>query len=496
VQTQSGRRVRGALPPLVIKIYSGLSVVFATLSLANAFRGEDIRTVTKGREVGPLYQQLCANCHGENLGGGKARSLTDNVWRFGDDDAAIAKNILHGIPGAGMPGFAAALSEAEAQSFVVFIREMATRKAEPQPKRADPVPFSDEVQRSELHRFRFELIATGLEVPWSIAFLPDGRMLVTERSGRLRVIQDGKLREESVSGVPPVIEKGEGGLMCVLPHPDFAQNRWLYLSFSDPGENDTAMTKIVRGKLREGKLVDVETIYGVPRENYQKGHVNFGSRMLFDGGFLFFTIGERGAVGEAQDLKLPNGKVHRVFHDGKIPPDNPFVNTPGAIASIWSYGNRNPQGLARDPRSGKLWETEHGPRGGDELNLIQRGKNYGWPVITFGMNYDGTAITEHTEKPGMEQPVVHWTPSIAISPVTVSTSDKFPKWKNQLLVGSLAQQKLLRIVVEHGKATHQEEVFKNLGRIRDIQTGPDGLIYLALEPPGQPGRIVRLVPVD
>ncbi|HEX2854530.1 MAG TPA: PQQ-dependent sugar dehydrogenase [Opitutaceae bacterium] len=473
-----------------------LLLALPALSFANAIRGEDIRTISKGRDVGALYQQLCASCHGEKLTGSKARSLTDNVWRFGGEDAAIAKNIREGIPGAGMPGFAAALSEAEAQAFVVFIREMATRKTEPEPKQADPMPFPGEIQRSELHNFRFELVAAGLEVPWSIAFLPDGRMLVTERSGRLRVIENGKLLAEPVSGIPAVIEKGEGGLMCVVPHPDFAQNQWLYLSFSDPGENETAMTKIVRGKFRDGKFAEPEAIYAAPRETYQKGHVNFGSRMLFDGDHLFFTIGERGAVGEAQDLKLPNGKVHRVFHDGKIPPDNPFVNSAGAIASIWSYGNRNPQGLARDPRNGDLWETEHGPRGGDELNLIQRGRNYGWPVVTFGMNYDGTAITEHTEKPGMEQPVVHWTPSIAVSPVTVCTADKFPRWKNQLLVGSLAQQKLLRIVTENGKATHQEEIFRNLGRIRDIQVGPDGLIYLAFEPPGQPGRIARLVPAE
>jgi glucose/arabinose dehydrogenase len=195
-------------------------------------------------------------------------------------------------------------------------------------------------------------------------------------------------------------------------------------------------------------------------------------------------------------VKLPNGKVHRVFHDGRIPPDNPFVNTPGAVASIWCYGSRNPQGLAFDPRTGQLWETEHGPRGGDELNLIERGKNYGWPVITYGINYDGTAITERTEQAGMEQPVAHWTPSIAVAPVTIYTGDKFPRWKNQLLVGSLAQQKFLRIVVENGKATQQEEVFKNIGRIRDIQTGPDGFIYVAFEPPGQPGRIARLVPAD
>jgi glucose/arabinose dehydrogenase len=492
------RRGESAAPLVFKKSFSGFSswLACAALLLGGVARADDIRAVTKGREVGPLYQQLCANCHGENLTGSKAGSLTDNVWRFGGEDATIARNILQGIPGSGMPGFAAALSEAEAQAFVVFIREVATRKVEPQPKQAEPLPFPHEVQHSELHDFRFEPVADGLQVPWSLAFLPDGRLLVTERAGRLRAIQDGKLLPDPIEGIPAVIEKGEGGLMCVLPHPDFAHNHWLYLSFSDPGENETAMTKIVRGKLCGGKFVEAETIFSFPREKYQKGFVNFGSRLVFDGDYLFFTVGERGSVGEAQDLTLPNGKVHRVFHDGKIPPDNPFVHTPGAMASIWSYGHRNPQGLARDFQTGELWETEHGPRGGDELNRIEPGKNYGWPAITYGMNYDGTAITEHTEEAGMEQPVVHWTPSIAVCPVTIYTGDKFPKWKNQLLVGSLAQQKFLRLVTENGKVTHQEEVFKNRGRIRDIQVGPDGLIYLAFEPPGQPGRIARLVPAD
>jgi glucose/arabinose dehydrogenase len=240
--------------------------------------------------------------------------------------------------------------------------------------------------------------------------------------------------------------------------------------------------------------VDHETILSAPAASYSPKGINFGSRLVFDGDYLFLTFGERGEVGQAQDLSRPNGKVHRVFHDGRIPPDNPFVATPGAVTSIWSYGHRNPQGLARNPADGGLWETEHGPRGGDELNHVRRGRNYGWPVITYGMNYDATPVSALTAREGMEQPVLHWTPSIAVSPIHFYTGDAFPKWKNQLFVGALAQQELRRMVVERDRVVHQETILANLGRVRDVITGPDGLLYVALELPGEPGSIVRLVP--
>jgi glucose/arabinose dehydrogenase len=260
------------------------------------------------------------------------------------------------------------------------------------------------------------------------------------------------------------------------------------------------MTKIIRGRLRDNRLVDQETIFSVPTSSYQKSHVLFGGRLAFHDGHLFFSVGERGleegSVGEAQDLSVAVGKIHRVFPDGSVPADNPFVNTPGAMRSIWAYGVRNPQGLAFDPRQGDLWESEHGPRGGDELNRIVRGANYGWPVVTYGMNYDGTPISDKTHAPGMVDPVLYWTPSIAVSEIEFYTGNRFPKWKNNLFVGSLAQQKFLRLVVEKGKVVHREEIFERLGRVRDIKTGPDGLIYLALEFIGKPGRVVRLVPAD
>jgi glucose/arabinose dehydrogenase len=450
------------------------------------------------RDVGALYTQLCANCHGEKLEGGKGGSLRGNPWKHGGDDESLARSIRDGFPNTGMPAFRVTISEAETQALIVFLRETATRAVDPQPASEGQLPR--DIVRSQEHAFRIESLAEGLEVPWSIAFLPDGRMLVTERAGRLRVIEHGKLRPELIGGLPPIVATGESGLLSVVAHPKFAENHWIYLSFCEPGDNDTAMTKIIRARLRGWELVEHETIFEIPREQYPPGYVLFGGRLVFAGDALFFSVGVRGLdeapARTAQDLTRATGKIHRVFADGRIPPDNPFVGTPGAVGSIWALGVRNPQGLAIDPRDGTLWETEHGPRGGDELNHIERGKNYGWPLVTAGMNYDGTPISDRKSAPGFESPVVDWTPSIAVSELEFYTGDKFPHWKHQAFVGSLAAQKLLRLVVRDGHVTHYEEVFKGLGRIRDIKTGPDGLIYIAMENIGKPGRILRLVPAD
>jgi glucose/arabinose dehydrogenase len=335
-------------------------------------------------------------------------------------------------------------------------------------------------------------VVEGVVFPWSVAFLPDGRMLVTEKAGRLRIVDKGELQAAPIGGVPAVWSGGQGGLLDVAVHPEYATNGWIYLSFSDPGGNGTAMTRVVRGKLRDGQFVEQQTIFQAPIHLYRRGEVHFGSRFVFDGnGRLFFSIGERGQGADAQDLSRPNGKVHRINEDGTIPADNPFVSASGAVPSIYSYGNRNPQGLARHPVTGELWEVEHGPRGGDELNLIQPGRNYGWPVITYGMNYDGSPMTDKTAQDGMEQPVTYWVPSIAVCAIDFYTGSQFPEWKNHLLLGALAQQELRRLVIEGRQVTHQEVLFKNVGRVRDVVSAPDGYIYVAFN---QPDRIARLVP--
>lgn len=451
-----------------------------------------------GRDAAQIYGELCSGCHGQYLEGGKGGSLIKNKWQHGNKEEELFSSIRSGYPANGMPGFTQAINPAETRALVAYIRETGTRTLDPQPKEEAPLPAAP--IHSELYTFRFESVAEGLDVPWSLAFLPDGSMLVTERVGRLRLIKNGRLQPEPIRGVPKVVVHDEAGLMSVVADPNYTQNGWLYLSFCDPGLTDeTTMNKIIRARLRDGELVDQQTIFEIPREQYPKSFVLFGGRMVFAGPYLFFSVGERGmeesTTGQAQLLTVPNGKIHRVFRDGSIPRDNPFVDLAGAWKSIWASGVRNPQGLAINEK-GELWETEHGPRGGDELNHIERGKNYGWPVITYGMNYDGTPVSAKTKALGMEQPVIDWTPSIAVSELEFYTGDKFPKWKNQLFVGSLAQQKFLRVVLKGDHVVHREEVFKRLGRVRDIKTGPDGYLYLALELIGKPGRIVRLVPVE
>ncbi|OJT26548.1 glucose sorbosone dehydrogenase [Archangium sp. Cb G35] len=442
------------------------------------------------RDVAGIYASLCANCHGAKMEGALGPSLIDDIWKSGADDEGIARSIREGQPASGMPAFSSALSSQDIRALVIYIREEGAQRRNAAASIAKPV--ADKAVRSELHAFKLETVTEGLDTPWSVAFLPDGRMLVTEKAGRLRVVEKGRLLPEPIAGTPGVWSRGQGGLLDVAVHPDYAKNGWIYLSYSDPGPNGSAMTAIVRGKLREGRFVEQQTLFRAPPEQYRTGNVHFGSRFVFDGkGHLFFSIGERGRKEDAQDLSRPNGKVHRIHDDGRIPQDNPFAGREGAIASIWSYGNRNPQGLARHPVTGELWETEHGPRGGDELNRIEPGRNYGWPVITYGMNYDGTPMTDRTAQEGMQQPVLHWTPSIAVCSADFYTGSRFPQWKNDLFVGALAQQEVRRLRLEGGKVVHQEVLFKDVGRVRDVVSGPDGYLYVAFN---GPDRIARLVP--
>lgn len=440
-----------------------------------------------------IYEQLCASCHGSALEGGKGPALLGEL-KHGDDAPALARAIKAGFPATGMPPAGAQLTDADIATLVVHLREARAHRVVPGPA----APLDQQLVRSsERHAFRIEaIVQNGLQVPWSFDWLPDGRILLTERAGRLRIIEDGKLLPDPIAGLPEVIERGEGGLMAVRVAPDYATSGWIYLTFSDPGAPGHAMTKIVRGKLDGHRFTDLETIFSLPQEKYQEGYVLFGSRLEFDRGYLFFTVGERGRTGDAQKLEVPNGKVHRVRPDGSVPSDNPYADTPGAWGSIWSYGHRNPQGLAINPVTHEIWESEHGPRGGDELNFIREGRNYGWPVITYGINYEGTPISDKTSAPRMEQPARHWTPSIAISPIAFYTGDKFPGWKGHLFAGSLAQQQLFQFQVEDGKVLHEEEIFSKLGRVREIRTGPDGCLYVALEQIGAAsGWLVRLVPV-
>jgi len=383
------------------------------------------------------------------------------------------------------------LSAQDIRALVIYIREEGAKARRAQT--TFPKPAGNISVTSELHAFRLETVTTGVQAPWGLAFPPDGRILVTEKRGRLRTVDRGVV-SEPVRGVPAVYTEGQAGLLDVALHPEYAKNGWIYLSYSDPGPNGSAMTAVVRGRLQDGAFIDQQQIFKADPALYRQGGVHFGSRFVFDGeGHLFFSIGERGQGKDAQDVTRPNGKVHRIWDDGRVPDDNPFAKQAGAVPSIWSYGNRNPQGLVRHPVTGELWEVEHGPRGGDEVNVIQPGRNYGWPVITYGMNYDGTPMTDRTAQEGMEGPITHWTPSIAVSSIDIYVGDAFPKWEGNLLVGSLAAQELRRLEIEGARVTRQEVLFTNVGRIRDVVVGPDGFVYLALH---GPDRIARLVPAD
>ena len=333
-------------------------------------------------------------------------------------------------------------------------------------------------------------VATGLEHPWALAFLPDGRMLVTERPGRLRIVSaDGRV-SAPLAGVPEVYARGQGGLLDVALDPDFEQSRWIYLSYAEPGEGGGG-TAVARGKLGEGGLEQVEVIFR-QTPKLDTGH-HFGSRLVFaQDGRLFVTAGDRGQMERAQRLDEGQGKIFRIERDGGIPADNPFVGRDDAQAAIWSWGHRNVQGAALHPQTGALWQTEHGARGGDELNIPAAGRNYGWPVITLGVNYNGTPVGEGLrEAPGMEQPVHAWTPSIAPSGLAFYTADRFPAWKGSLFVGALAHQKLVRLSLDGERVTGEDFLLEGLGeRIRDVRQGPDGYLYLVTD--AAKGQVLRV----
>jgi glucose/arabinose dehydrogenase len=337
-----------------------------------------------------------------------------------------------------------------------------------------------------------ETVASGLKHPWALAFLPDGRILVTERSGRLRVVAPSGRVSEPLGGVPKVQAGGQGGLLDVAIDPKFTENRLVYLSYSEPGEGG-AGTAVARGRLGEAELENVQVIYRQQPKVEGNGH--FGSRLVFaEDGTLFVTQGDRQAYREqAQDLGSGLGKLVRINADGSIPDDNPFVGRSGARPEIYSYGHRSMQAAALHPETGRLWTVEHGARGGDELNHPEAGKNYGWPVITYGRDYSGAKIGEGTAKEGMEQPVYYWDPVIAPSGAVWYTGDRYPGWKGSLFVGSMQPGALVRLTVEDGRVTSEERYLAELGdRIRDVQQGPDGLLYVVTDE--DEGRVLRVVP--
>ena len=357
--------------------------------------------------------------------------------------------------------------------------------------------FSSEAQvkpndvpiKEDLKNYTLETIISDIQIPWGMTWLPDVSMLVTEKSGILYHIKNGAKTE--IKNVPKVYTRGQGGLLDITLHPDYAKNGWIYITYAaEEGEGEGGNTKLIRAKLLDGGLTQIESLYKATPNTTKGSH--FGSRIVFDNeGYLYFSIGERkNDKVNPQDITRDCGKIYRLNDDGSIPKDNPFVGQAGVKEAIYTYGNRNPQGMAKHPETGEIWAHEHGPQGGDEINILKKGANYGWPVVTYGINYDGTTITTETQKPGIENPIYYWLPSIAPSGMAFVTSDKYPDWKGHLLVGSLKFQYLELVKLKGAAVTDRQKIAADSGRVRNVMQGPDGYIYVAVEGKG----ILKIIP--
>lgn len=366
---------------------------------------------------------------------------------------------------------------------------------------ASPALAASQEVETEKVKISVETVASGLEHPWALAFLPDGNFLVTERTGRLRIVTSKGEVKKPIAGVPEVDARNQGGLLDVALDPDFEENRLVYLTYAEKGEGGTNGTAVARGHLTESMSPQLRNVEVIFRQTPKKDStLHFGSRLVFDNeGHLFVALGERSRVGmreESQKLESHLGKVVRIWPDGTVPEDNPFVGAEDALPEIWSYGHRNQQGAALHPETGKLWTNEHGPRGGDEINIPEAGKNYGWPIVSYGTEYSGALIGEgKSTAPGMEEPIHHWTPSIGVSGMAFYASDAIPEWQGSLFVGGLARPSLRRLTLDGQKVTAEETLLEDLGaRIRDVRQGPDGALYLLTD--DENGKLLRIVKAE
>jgi aldose sugar dehydrogenase len=432
------------------------------------------------------YANFCAGCHGE-----KMDAFTDRQWKHDNKLEDLVVSIKDGWANEGMPAFAKTFTDAETKELAQYILT-GIQKTEAFNFDNEPVTSTF---TSEKLTVKLDTIATGLDIAWGMAFLPDGSLLATERGGKLYKIKSHK--KEEINGVPEVLNEGQGGLLDIQLSPDFKNNNLIYFSYSMPkkeSEKTLATTAVMCAKLEGNKLVNQKIIFeALP---YASTRHHYGSRLVFDGkGHLFISVGERGNEQE-NPQQLDNnqlGKIHRVNVDGSIPADNPFKDKNGKPTSTYCYGNRNPQSLAINPWTNELWETEHGPRGGDEINIIKPKNNYGWPLTSYGINYNGQIITDKTKAPGITEPILYWIPSIAPSGMAFINSDIYKPWKGALLVGSLRFKYLNLCYLDGNKIVKEEKLLKNIGRVRDVRVGPDGYIYVAVEKPAS--AIYRLISV-
>lgn len=450
-------------------------------------------TLAFGQEGETIYNTYCAGCHGSQLQGNTASTLIKTDWPYGRGKGAIVRNIKFGIAATEMIAWGAVLKDDQINAVADYI--VAAQKVPPDAQRPIPatVTTRDYMLRVE------KLAVTGLNTPWGIEFIDSHTALISERSGGLRWMVDGQLDSQPIRDVPDTYSQHTtGGFMDIALDPEYQRNGWVYLAYSqtdgDPSDrkNVRGMTKIVRGKIQDHQWVNEETLFEVPDSLKIPGGNRWGCRFLFDKeGFLYFTIGDMARAMDAQNPGKPSGKTFRIHADGSVPKDNPFVGRRGALAAVFTLGNRNVQGLAQHPVTGDIWAAEHGPMGGDELNILKKGANYGWPLVTYGVDYSGQIVSKEKEAPGMRPPILHWTPSIAICPAEFVVGTRFSKWKNNLLIGALGFEEIRRLVIEKDHVVSQEMILKGVGRVRDLKIAPDGALYVLLN---NPDVVLRITP--
>jgi glucose/arabinose dehydrogenase len=517
------------------RIATILSAALATLAIAIAL-GWQLELTGPVDPFRSAYEAKCAGCHGDGLEGtARGTPLVSVDLKHGDSVEAIRLSITRGFPSTGMPAWSGVPDDVQIARLAIFVAEKRMHFDMDDFKITRKITIPDHAFQTERHTFRVEAFATGLDpLPYSIAPLPKGGFLLTQRTKGLSIISPDGKHSALIEGTPKTypygptlagfelprvalrpkvyLGVGHGWLLDVALHPEYEKNGWVYLAYGDR-KGSVSMVRLDRGRIRDGKWVDVETIWRAPLETYtSNSDRDAGGRIAFDGqGHVFLSVGVKGGYYQGvQDLNLPYGKIHRINDDGSIPADNPFVvkqanstelrpDASSARQTIWTYGHRSPEGLEFDRRTGQLWGTEHGPRGGDEVNLLLPGRNYGWPLYSKGLNYDGTPVEYGKELnlnfdvENIEQPVVDFTPSPAISSFVFYEGDAFPGWRHNIIVGSLKAATLYRLEIENNRLIHKEAILEDLARIRDVAVGYDGLIYLLLES-NAGGAIVRLVP--
>ena len=512
------RRLQGKYVP-------GLTLLALILLNATSVTGQED---TSGRDawvpadqIGRSYEKDCQVCHGPSLEGtAQGPALVGAPLGGGESIAALTRSISEGAPSRGMPAWRQTLTPSRIRSLALYILEKRERPRSENDYGLGSLPvIPDHVIESEEHDFRLETLAENILHPYAIAPLPNGDILLTERTQGLRIVSANNPISPPLQGTPRVYTDGVirgytytglGWMLDVAVHPEYEKNGWVYISYGDrcsqcnaqsrsSGE-PVSMVALARGRIKDGKWTDQEELWKADRSAYSDGtELGVGARIAFDGkGYVYLTIGAKGDYENAQDLGSPDGKILRLHDDGRIPKDNPFVQVSGSLPEIYSLGHRNPQGLEYDSHEGLLWSSEHGPRGGDEGNVILAGRNYGWPRISLGMEYDGSPIGQgkpHGLDPQtLEAPRIDWTPSLGVSGIDFYEGEAFPKWAHNLMLGTLSRNEVHRVVIRNGEATHSEVLIRDLGRIRDLAVGPSGRVYLLLEH-GQGSRLVGLFPI-